>query len=169
LLRRRLWRRRWRRRCCFSGCWRRRFSDRRRRRDHDRGRSCGLLSRRWRRRGRNYYRLGCRRRHHNSPFRRGRLGCDHSGFLRGGSSYRLLHGRWRSRRCRRRGFHRGRRVLLLLLSFFQQLQNVARFGDFGEVNLGLNLGRGRLFLSGRGRLGGKVLPDSFRFIGFDGA
>jgi len=60
-------------------------------------------------------------------------------------------------------------MLLLLFPFLQQLENVARFGDLGEVNLGLYFGRSCLFPRGRGRLGGKVLPDSFRFIDFDGA
>jgi hypothetical protein len=56
--------------------------------------------------------------------------------------------------------------MLLLVALLQEPHNVAGFGDFGEVDLGLDLGLACFFLLRRSRLGGKMLPDSFRFIGF---
>jgi hypothetical protein len=56
--------------------------------------------------------------------------------------------------------------MLLLLALLQEPHNVAGFGDFGEIDFGPDLGLACFFLRRRSGLGGKMLPDFFRFIGF---
>ena len=156
-------------RCCGwrrnNYCWRLR-----RRSDHHCGRSGRLFN--WRRRNycrrRRLYRRRC---NHSTSFR-----CRSSrfGYYSGG-----LIGR-RRRRCRRR-FHRSRRssgrsgndrrfgrrrgrMLFLLLSFSEQPCYVARLGDLGEVDLRLDLCRGRSFPRGRAGFGRKMLSYQYRFI-----
>jgi hypothetical protein len=60
-------------------------------------------------------------------------------------------------------------LLLLLLAFFQQAENVAGLGNPGKIDLGLDLGRARLLFLRRGSLGRKVLANLFGFIVLYGA
>jgi hypothetical protein len=57
---------------------------------------------------------------------------------------------------------------LLLALLLQQFQYVARFGNLGEIQLGLDFPGCRLFPGGAG-FRGKILPDPIRFIFFYGA
>jgi hypothetical protein len=59
-------------------------------------------------------------------------------------------------------------VRLLLTLLLQQLQYIAGLGNFGEIDLGLDLCSRRLFPGGAG-LRGKILSDPVRFIVFYGA
>jgi len=56
-----------------------------------------------------------------------------------------------------------------LLPLFQQLHDIARLGDLGEIDLRLDLRLRGSFPGGRAGLGGKMLPDSFRFVNFNRA
>lgn len=168
----------WRRSGSFWLC-RRRYDGRCRwmcrRCNNHRGRRSWFFRRGW---WRNHGRGLPRRRRNHSPFR---LRCRRFG--RNNCRRRLLRcwgqrsGRrcrfLRNRRCRlrrdcgcrgRRTRWWRRRLLLLLLSFPEQLGNIARLGDLGEINLRLHF-RGSRSLSGtRAGFRRKVLPHPFRFI-----
>jgi len=129
--------RRWRHwpRCNYN-C-RRRYRRRRllcrRRRRRRRGRGDNLIRR-----------FGGWRRYHYGPFWRCRLGCNERrplcdwrrrryGLGRNGRN-RRTHGSWR--RSQRPG--QRSRMVLLLLTLFEQFENIARFGNLGEIDLGLD-------------------------------
>jgi hypothetical protein len=54
--------------------------------------------------------------------------------------------------------------LLLLLALFEQLHNVARLGNLGEINLRLYLAGGRSLSAGRAGFRCKVLSHLFSFV-----
>jgi hypothetical protein len=54
--------------------------------------------------------------------------------------------------------------LLLLLALLEQLHNVARLGNLGEINLRLNLAGGRSLSAGRAGFCCKVLSHPFSFV-----
>jgi hypothetical protein len=60
-------------------------------------------------------------------------------------------------------------MLLLFLPFFQQLEYVARLGNPGQVDLGLDVRLARSFSLDRRGLGRKMLANLFRLIVLDGA
>jgi hypothetical protein len=61
-------------------------------------------------------------------------------------------------------------MMLLHLFFLEQLEHIARLGDFGKIKLWLDLsGSGSLPGGGRVGLGRKVFPYPFSFVNFNGA
>jgi len=54
-----------------------------------------------------------------------------------------------------------------LLPLLQQLHDIARLRDLGEIDFRLDLRRCGSFPGGRAGLGGEMLPDSFRFVNFN--
>ena len=142
-----------------------------RRNNHGR-RRCGFF----RSRGRRNYgrRLSRRRRDHSGLFRlrrsrfRRNNGCRllRCRSRRCGRSCRFLRSRSCRlyRGCRRRGRRPRWRLLLLLLSFPEQLGDVARLGDLGEIDLRLHFRGSRSLFGSRAGFRRKVLPHPFRFI-----
>jgi hypothetical protein len=60
-------------------------------------------------------------------------------------------------------------LLLLLLSFLQELEHIARLGDSGQVDLGPDVRLACPLSLGRRGLGGKVLANLFRLVVLNGA
>jgi hypothetical protein len=60
-------------------------------------------------------------------------------------------------------------VLLLLLALLEQLKNVARLGNPGEIDLGLNFRLACLLLDHRRGVGRKMFADFFGLVILKGA
>lgn len=172
------------------GCWRR-GSFRRRRYHH-----CGLLclgrwrgyhysrrrsglfgffrsgrSRRWSDNGRRLTRRGHHNRALGSRSRQPGLNLRRRCGRRRSCRWTLRFGRSSRRGLghRRRAGRRRGRTLQFLLPLSQQLHDVTRLGDLGEVDLRFDFSCCGPFPGGSSGLGGEMLSDLFRFIGLNRA
>ena len=150
------------------------------RRDHD----CGRLRRRrllrswrsWRRRSNNRSCwFGGRRRHYRGFFWHHGLGNNDRRLFCGRRRGRCrLGSRYRSRRTNRsrwrcHGLGGSGWVLLLQLALLEQFENIARLGNLGEIDLGLNFRLAGPFLDRRRGLCRKMFAHFFGLVILKGA